>query len=78
VLGVEKTEGSSDREAPVTSLGDILVVSELEHQLVKGFGVLDVSKTPLLDTLTEAEVREGGGYDVERRSIGCGQERKDG
>jgi len=67
VLWVEQPHCTCDVEAPVATLGHVLRVSEVEHQLVAYFGVLRECETGLGDALAKAEVGEGGRNDVESR-----------
>lgn len=64
-----QTDGAGNIKAPITSLRDVLRISELLHELVADFGVLGEAETCLLGGLGPAEVREARGYDVERDAL---------
>ena len=81
VLGIQDAHSSGDHGTPITALCDILVVSELLHQLVACFSVLDDTEASLLHTIRETIVGNRRGYDMEGRSISAtgvdAQERKE-
>ena len=56
----------------------IFIVSEFEHELVAGLGVLRKTESLLLCAGRKAVVGEGGSYDVEGRGLftAIGEERK--
>lgn len=78
ILWVESTNCSSNKEPPVSSLGNILVVPEREHQLVACLSVLGECKPPLLRTLRKSEVWEGRGHNMEGRATRPHDERQNG
>ena len=49
----------------LTALGDVLVVSEFEHEFVARFCELFRAEPPFLAAFREAEVRNGGGHHME-------------
>lgn len=51
VLGIGGANESGNHEAPVSALGDILIVSELEHELMDHLCVLRDAKTFLLNSI---------------------------
>lgn len=57
VFWVEVSYRSSDIEAPVPSLGHILIVTELKHELVARLSILSSCKTTCLDAFAEPIVR---------------------
>ena len=69
VLRVQQAHDPRDHAAPVTALGDVLGVAELEHELVACFGVLGEAEAFPLGAGGEAEVGDGGRDDVEGGSV---------
>jgi hypothetical protein len=78
VFWIKSTNCSSDPESPVSSLSNILIVPEREHQFVARFSVLSECKPPFLWTLGKPVVGEGRGDNVESRATGFGQEVENG
>jgi len=50
--------GARYHKAPVATLGDILVVAELEHEFVAGFCILGGTEAAFGGSAAEAVVRE--------------------
>lgn len=55
-VGVQNAHGSRHVESPVAALSDVLIISQLQHELVTSFGILLCGKSRLLDAAGKAKV----------------------
>lgn len=62
MIGIKNTHDACDIEAPVATLGHVLGVFEILHEVVTYLCVLRESETWLGDPLAEPEIGKTGSY----------------